>query len=215
MNKIEIGIDNYCSQELLKIADIQYYERGRYYHNYDHIKAMAGYFSEYFIPYDGNKLRVIIPAIVAHDIIYTGKDDEVDQSAEVFEFTMKHFLSEEEINFGKDLIMATKNHWTNDLNSFFCKIIKNVDIWELGSHPIIFNQNSDNLDRECASLFSNFHALDYEKKRINFLEHVLDKETIFFFDDRFPERTSKILWEKEFQARTNIANELRKLKEGD
>ena len=86
-----------------------YEEPGRYYHKLSHIASLIDLYSQY--EYKIHSKHVVILAILFHDIIYNPqRQDNEEESANLFKNLLQHFLPKSDIDKVYHYILVTKSH---------------------------------------------------------------------------------------------------------
>ncbi|PHQ30926.1 hypothetical protein CJ305_01485 [Leeuwenhoekiella nanhaiensis] len=180
-----------CWDQLFK----NYNHRSRHYHNIKHLEDMLLLLPE--VEQHIENKDAILFSIFYHDIIYkvTRKNNEY-KSAQIFR---EHIAPTKfkYVDNSFDQILATKHHeWSehNDTN-----ILLDLDLHVLGKSPEDYETYTENIRKEY-SIYPNFL---YQKGRIQVLKSFLDKEQLF--------KTPHFKEKYEFQAKTNLKAELKKL----
>lgn len=182
--------------EIFTLLGEQYKETTRYYHNWEHIKAMIK--GLYSYPEEINDTLSIELAIWFHDAIYVPlRKDNESRSAKFFYEQLSMYLPIERVRKVMSYIEATKSHSkTTDRD---LQVLLDLDLAILGQPSAIYQSYSQNV-REEFSYVPNFL---YKKGRKLVLKNFLDRTTIYqtsFFNEKLEE-----------QARKNINQELESL----
>jgi predicted metal-dependent HD superfamily phosphohydrolase len=167
----------------------------RFYHNLGHIAEMLRLIKshqEQIQDYES-----VCFAVWFHDVIYdTRRRDNEERSAEFAGEAMQHLHAPPEvIRRTKDLILATKRHQADGLNSD-AEVFLDADLSILGKPERVYLEYSKAIRREYAWVPESI----YREKRKEVLQGFLTRERIYFNDDmraRF-----------EAPARQNLAREL-------
>jgi predicted metal-dependent HD superfamily phosphohydrolase len=182
--------------EIFTLLGIQYKENTRYYHNWEHIKAMIK--GLYSYPNEINDTLSIELAIWFHDVIYVPlRKDNESRSAKFFYEQLSLYLPIERVRKIMNYIEATKSHSKTTDNDL--QVLLDLDLAILGQ-PKNSYQNYSNQIREEFGYVPNFL---YKRGRKLVLKSFLDKPTIY--------QTSFFKEELEEQARENIREELESL----
>lgn len=184
------------SIEIFTLLGTQYKENTRYYHNWQHIKAMLKGLDNY--SEEINDRMSVELAIWFHDAIYVPlRKDNESRSAKFFYQHLSKDLPQERVRKVMKYIEATKNHSkTNDKD---LQVLLDLDLAILGQSKNVY-QNYASQVREEFGYVPNFL---YKRGRKLVLKSFLDKPTIYqtlFFQEKLEE-----------QARENIRQELESL----
>ena len=194
---ISIGIKpEFCPYIFYNIIEKHYSEPTREYHNLNHVLRSRRLLDE-TSEYVQNKNNLAV-AIWFHDIIYdpAGQNNETN-SAEIATNCLKQYgnISNSEV---EKLILCTDyiSHKprTNDE-----MLMVDIDFSILGTDEKEYIQYSNGILKEREHL--NIKPEYYFEKRLQFLQHIINREKIFFtkcFKERFEEK-----------ARKNITNEIK------
>jgi predicted metal-dependent HD superfamily phosphohydrolase len=179
--------------EIFTLLGSQYKENTRFYHNWEHIKAMIKGLYDY--PEEINDILSIELAIWFHDAVYIPlRKDNESRSAKFFYEQLSLYLPIERVQKVMSYIEATKNHSkTTDRD---LQTLLDLDLAILGQSKNVY-QNYSNQIREEFGYVPNFL---YKRGRKLVLKNVLDRPIIYqtsFFNERL-----------EKQARENIKDEL-------
>lgn len=171
---------------------------GRYYHTLQHvIEMLASLQNHANLAILDWRRRALFAAAIYHDIVYNplAKDNE-EKSVELFkELSKDGDYSSEEIRFISALVMATKNHESDDpLHNLF----NDADLSILAAKPDRFNE----YERQIRAEYSFAPDALYNKGRGEFVQEMLSRPVIF---------TTKEYSEYETAARTNLTNLLNKI----
>lgn len=174
-----------------------YSEKGRFYHNLSHIKALLESSDSIKSIRDLAAVRL---AIWFHDVIYdTRKNDNEEQSAEMAAgFLDKLSVPTRTISAARDMILATKSHEA-DFLSQDAKVFLDLDLSILGASEEVYKAYSEAIRKEYAWV----PGFLYRRGRKKILESFLRREAIF--------QTDEMAARLETQARHNIENELGEL----
>ncbi|WP_375559164.1 hypothetical protein ACE193_15680 [Bernardetia sp. OM2101] len=182
--------------EIFTLLGIQYKENTRYYHNWEHIKAMIKGLYNY--PEEINDTLSIELAIWFHDAIYVPlRKDNESRSAKFFQEQLSLYLPIERVRKVMNYIEATKNHSkTSDRD---LQVLLDLDLAILGQSKTVYQNYSEQV-REEFGYVPNFL---YKRGRKLVLKNFLDRSTIY--------QTSFFKEQLEEQARENIREELESL----
>lgn len=179
-------------------ADLKkrYSEKGRYYHNLDHLAAMFRLFDEY-------KAHLQNPDIVAlasffHDVVYkaTRKDNEEASAIFAEKKLSEAGFSAEKTALVRDFILATKNHLLPENTHPDLAFLLDFDLATLGAPREVFEAYSQQIRRE----YAIYPDVLYRPGRRKALEHFLQRPFIFH---------TPVFREKlEQRARENIRREI-------
>jgi len=175
----------------------KYSEKGRYYHNLEHLENM-------FLELDSvqNKIQNftnISFSVFYHDVIYdaTSKSNE-EKSAEFAEISLKKLnIDPESIEKISEQIIATKFHHKSDDNDI--NYLLDADLSILGKDWETYFDYTQKIRKE----YSIYPDLLYKPGRKKVLKHFLELENIFK-TDYFKEKY-------EMRARKNILFEIERL----
>lgn len=183
--------------KLFELVARHYSEKGRFYHNLSHIKALLE--SSDSIKSIEDRAAVDL-AIWFHDVIYkTRKNDNEEKSAEMAAISLgKLSVPPGIINTVRDMIIATKTHGADTLTKD-AKVFLDLDLSILGAREEIYKAYSDAIRKE----YSWVPGFLYRRGRRNILESFLKRESIYY--------TEEMAARYDAQARRNIENELREL----
>lgn len=172
-----------------------YSEKGRYYHNLSHIKALLE--SSDSISDIENRAAVRL-AIWFHDVIYeTAKSDNEEKSAEMAVSALSKFSAPANIiEAVRDMILATKTHAADSLTKD-AKIFLDLDLLILGTREEIYKAYSEAIRKEYSWVADPL----YRNGRRKILESFLARKSIYFTED--------LATRYDMQARHNIESELR------
>lgn len=189
----------YCdinyADELFNNLILQYSNKNRHYHNYNHIEKMLSLSEEF-----SNKLidiEVLQLSIFYHDIIYNSlsKTNELDSAKMAIEQLSKTTFSAEKIKLVEQFILSTQKHYPliedSDLSFFL-----DFDLSILGAEKSIYEKYAKNIKDEYKWVPSYL----YKKNRKKVLHHFLEREQIYF-TEIFKNKYEKI-------ARENIKFEI-------
>jgi len=178
----------------------RYTEKGRHYHNFDHLKNM---FSELDKVKDEIKRYDIISfSVFYHDVIYDASSKSNEEKSA--RFSEKHLQQiDAEVGFIEKIsqqIMATKFHeesGDNDTN-----YLVDADLSVLGQEPENYKDYTQKIRKE----YSIYPDFLYNPGRRKVLRHFLESESIF--------KTEYFREKYEQQARKNILSEIEYLNLG-
>ena len=184
------------SLEIFTLLGTQYKEPTRYYHNWEHIKAMIKGLDSY--PEEINDRLSIELAIWFHDAIYVPlRKDNESRSAKFFYEQLAANLPIERVRKVMTYIEATKSHSkTTDKD---LQVLLDLDLAILGQSKTVY-KNYSNQVREEFGYVPNFL---YKRGRKLVLKSFLDRSVIY--------QTSFFREQLEEQARENISEELESL----
>ena len=190
--------DKNLKDESFQILKEKYSEKGRFYHNLSHVKALLNIFQtlNYKIQ-DHNGIQF---SIWFHDVIYnTKRNDNEEESAKLASETLGRLnVNIKTIEFVKDLILATKDHSGWNLSEDG-KLFLDMDLAILGTKKEIYLEYSKAIREE----YSWVPGLLYRRGRKKVLKSFIERERIYFTEEmkeRFEE-----------QARKNIHHEMKTL----
>ena len=190
----DVGLRDESFQTLKEM----YSEKGRFYHNLSHIKALL-----HLLEARKNKLHdhnAIRFAIWFHDAVYnTKRSDNEEKSAELAsEILGRLNVNMETTGYVRDLILATKDHNGGNLQAD-AKLFLDMDLAILGVAKEIYVNYSKAIREE----YSWVPGVLYRRSRKKILRSFIEKERIYYTDEmnkRF-----------EAQARMNINGEIESL----
>jgi predicted metal-dependent HD superfamily phosphohydrolase len=164
---------------IVELYDRLYFEYSawkRHYHNLSHVysllKLSEQYRSELKNPF------IVDLAIWFHDIVYdSSKKDNELQSAILFEELMQPFLTKEEIEQVKSLIMSTYGHKPLIPDDIDHQYFLDFDLSILAADKETYNIYSDAIKDEYKSLFP---FLVYKGGRKKVLQSFLDRKMLYF-----------------------------------
>lgn len=182
--------------EIFNLLGSQYKEDTRYYHNWEHIKAMLKGLDNY--PDEINDRLSIELAIWFHDVIYVPlRKDNESRSAKFFYEQLSSYLPVERTRKIMSYIEATKSHQkTTDRD---LQVLLDLDLAILGQSKTVYQKYAAQV-REEFGYVPNFL---YKRGRKLVLKSFLDRAAIYqtpFFREKLEE-----------QARENIKKELEEL----
>jgi predicted metal-dependent HD superfamily phosphohydrolase len=182
--------------EIFTLLGTQYKENTRYYHNWDHIKAMIKGLDNY--PEEINDRLSIELAIWFHDAIYVPlRKDNESRSAKFFYEQLSTYLPIERVRKVMTYIEATKSHTkTTDRD---LQLLLDLDLAILGQPSTVYQNYSKNIREEFGYAPDIFYKIG--RKRV--LKKFLDLSNIY--------QTSFFREQLEEQARENIRVELESL----
>lgn len=194
----------------------RYSEKGRHYHNIDHIYKMCSLLEKYKKKIKGMEYEWIFFAIVYHDIIYKPKNNNNEAASSVYfkKIVLKYFdISKsmlgdnvEELvnnayftNYVSKAIMATthKGLFMDGINPSIALML-DFDLSVLSSTKEEYEEYSKNIRKE----YKMFSDILYYPNRAVVLQSFLNKPRIYL---------SKEFKSREKKARKNIENEIKKL----
>jgi pantetheine-phosphate adenylyltransferase len=153
---------------------------GRYYHTIQHVVEMVKSLlmnSTTISLFDWRR-RAMFYAALYHDIVYNplAKDNE-EKSVELFkEMAQDQHLTSEEVRYISALIMATKNHESDDESrNFFI----DADLSILAAPEDRFNE----YERQIRAEYSMAPDQIYNKGRAEFIDEMLARPTIFLTEN--------------------------------
>ncbi|CAD7799920.1 hypothetical protein CHRY9390_00556 [Chryseobacterium aquaeductus] len=175
----------------------KYSEKGRYYHNKEHLENM---FCELELVKDKiQNFKNITFSVFYHDVIYdaTSKLNE-EKSAEFAKIKLEKLgLNTNDIAEISKQILATKSHKKSENDDI--NYLLDADLSVLGKDPETYLEYTKNIRRE----YSIYPDFLYKPGRKKVLQHFLELDSIFKTED-FIERY-------EIQAKENISMELNDL----
>ncbi len=182
--------------EIFTLLGTQYKESTRYYHNWNHIKAMIKGLDNY--PEEINDRLSIELAIWFHDAIYVPlRKDNESRSAKFFYEQLSTYLPIERVRKVMTYIEATKSHAkTTDRD---LQLLLDLDLAILGQPSTVYQKYSKNIREE----FGYAPDILYKIGRKRVLKKFLDLSSIY--------QTSFFREQLEEQARENIRVELESL----
>ncbi|WP_261512882.1 HD domain-containing protein [Chryseobacterium paludis] len=179
---------------LWKEIETQYSQKGRHYHNLEHLNTM---FSELeMVKINISHFSNISFSVFYHDIIYdaSSKANE-EKSAELATFRLQRLnVDQKSIEQISEQILATKAHQRSNDND--TNYLLDADLSILGKDIETYLDYTKKIRKE----YSIYPDLLYKPGRKKVLKHFLELENIFktdYFKDRY-----------EKQARINIEHEL-------
>ncbi|MBT2620496.1 hypothetical protein [Chryseobacterium sp. ISL-6] len=182
---------------LWKEIETQYSQKGRHYHNLEHLNTM---FSELeMVKINISHFSNISFSVFYHDVIYdaSSKANE-EKSAELATFRLQRLnVDQKSIEQISEQILATKAHQRSNDND--TNYLLDADLSILGKDIETYLDYTKKIRKE----YSIYPDLLYKPGRKKVLKHFLELENIFktdYFKDRY-----------EKQARINIEHELDKL----
>lgn len=183
-----------------------YTEKGRFYHNFDHIKQCLTLLDS--LPdsdYLNEVNRIAIEfAIWFHDIVYnTTTSTNEEDSAFLFRNAFGVLKIENDYNWKNDvqyMILQTTHNATNGNNDPVTQLFLDIDLSILSQESDIFNEYELNIRKEY-----EWVPLDvYREKRAEILEQFLQRSKIYLSDP---------LQQYDAQARANLARSIAVLKQ--
>lgn len=167
----------------------------RFYHNLQHLQEITDFIETSNIPldYPGE----VLFALLFHDVVYDSKaSDNEEQSAEAAVRSLTEMnISKESIERVSQLILATKKHLPI-VGLKDSLIFLDADLSILSSTPERYTQYAEAIRKE----YSWVPHTDYCTKRAEVMRGFLNREKIYFYSEKYPER--------EDQARRNISFEI-------
>lgn len=132
-------------KEMLKLIMDKYSEPHRYYHSLQHISELYNKLSLWTL--NQNHQRIIVMAIVFHDIIYDPMaPDNEEKSNELF---LKYYTNAYEAERISKLILATKNHSEHKVGEDpLLDIFLDLDLSILGASALEYNNYEKNIREE-------------------------------------------------------------------
>ena len=193
----------YTSETVIKNESFQmlkekYSEKGRFYHNPSHVKALLNLCESLTNKVqDYNAVRF---AIWFHDVVYdTTRSDNEEESARVAsEMLSKLQVNKETIECIQQMILATKTHSGRNLLDD-AKLFLDMDLAILGTSEEIYKEYSKAIREE----YSWASESMYRNGRKKILESFIRREKIYLTDEM------EVRYEK--KARENIINEINSL----
>lgn len=175
-----------------------YADKGRAYHNADHISAFLNWITTLQNHFD--QTQPAIWAAIFHDVIYLPgrKDNESRSAQEAIRVLSNSGISQNELNWIEDAILRTANHDGKGANSDTLLFL-DIDLSILGAAPVVYENYTRQIRRE----YSKIPWFLYKSGRKQVLQHFLERETIYFspyFQENF-----------EFQAKENVRKEIQLL----
>ncbi|MEC3875892.1 HD domain-containing protein [Chryseobacterium salviniae] len=166
----------------------KYVEKGRYYHNFEHLKNM---FSELDKVKDEIKnFQIISFSVFYHDVIYDASSKSNEEKSA--QFSEKHLrqlgLGFEFIERVSDQIMATKFHQESGDND--TNYLVDADLLILGQEPEKYKDYTQKVRKEYA-IYPDFL---YNPGRKKVLEYFLELESIFkteYFQNKYEQQAKK------------------------
>jgi predicted metal-dependent HD superfamily phosphohydrolase len=193
-----------CTKPLFELAYESYQSPGRVYHAWPHVLDCASKLHSFSC----ERARSVFLALVFHDAVYVAGDStNEDRSAEMAIDALRNHssLSESERAEVGRFIRATKHHSiASNENSADLRVVLDIDMSILGETPRAYRAYSEGVRREYCPAATSIRV--FNAGRAAFLSSVLEQPTIF----QTPMAIAR--WER--QARENIEQELRALKEG-
>ncbi|EOQ96953.1 hypothetical protein LEP1GSC195_2621 [Leptospira wolbachii serovar Codice str. CDC] len=180
-----------------------YSEPHRTYHSLNHLYQMLGEFDS--VSKELQDPEIALFALFYHDLIYdvTSKTNE-EESAKIAKDRLSELgISQERIEICIEHILATKSHRLGDKCHPDTSFFLDIDISILGSEESKYYKYAKNIRKE----YSIFSSEDYQKGRIQVLNHFIENirlfHTDFFFD------------EYEMRSRHNVKLEIHSLQKGE
>lgn len=169
---------------------------GRYYHNFEHVKACLGVFRQF--RHLAQRPHEIEIAIWFHDAVYdTRRDDNESRSADWATAYLNGHGAEESVTARiAGMIRATKHHETNDEDT---ALLLDVDLSILGMPPDVFAAYDVAIRRE----FEWVPEAQFRDGRVRVLTGFLRRDRIF--------RTESMFERYESQAKANLAQAVESL----
>ncbi len=177
-----------------------YNEKGRYYHNANHISSLllkADKITAEFSYSDD-----LIFAIFYHDIIYKplSKTNEEDSANFAISALSKLNFPQKRIEKVAHIIRRTKNHFFREEGeSIDLQLMLDLDLMSLGGSPENYDINTKNIRKEYKIVPETL----FRAGRKKVLKQFLDAQAIF--------RTPYFYEKYELQARLNLQHEIKKL----
>lgn len=185
------------ADRLLTRLEDRYHQRGRHYHDLNHVAAMAtlaARFRHLFL--DRSTVSL---AIWYHDAVYRSRrSDNEEASAQLAASDLGPLIPTHAVEAVRELILETKTHQPNpnqpDSGPFL-----DLDLAILGSAPLVYDLYADAIRAE----YRWVPAFIYRTKRAEVLRMFLARPTIYF--------TAELRARWESSARENLVRELRML----
>lgn len=183
----------FCSEKyfdnIVKVVKPYYEHKGRYYHNWDHIREGLSDIDTTYgndQTYSINTYELVISWMM-HDIIYDVNSDTNEEDSVILAIKILSDLAPlTQCPELSEHIMSTKSHekTDNDISNIIC----DLDLMRLGSDWDTFLQNSDNVYLEYESKVSSME--EFTKHRVAFFENLLKDtaDTGIFKNERFISR---------------------------
>lgn len=173
----------------------EYSAWSRHYHNLSHIYSLLN-LSELYRS-DLKDPNLVDLAIWFHDAVYdSSKKDNEQQSAILFEDLMQQFLTIQDLEQVKSLILSTSKHIPLKPEDSDHQYFLDFDLAILSSDKLTYSAYSDAIREEYNSLFT---FLVYNGGRKKVLKSFLDRESLYFstyFKENFESEARKNLeWE--------------------
>ncbi len=144
------------AQDVLNLLKYRYNEKGRFYHNLEHIYEVIDYMNK--IKWEVSDFEML--AAIFHDIV---KDDE-KASVHVMKTVCYGFIEQSIINLAQELILKTRDHSIDT-------ILNKADIYSMLQGDIIkMIENEYKLFKE----YQKYDFKDYINNRIKFLNNFRD-----------------------------------------
>ena len=190
-------VDSNSSQKLWEELENKYSEKGRHYHNLNHLQDLYDQLVK--VKSKISNWNIILFTLFYHDVIYksTKKNNE-EESAKLASKRMAEIgLTNSEIELCSNQILATKSHIESidsDTNYF-----TDADLSILGRSRENYNEYCKKIRKE----YSIYPKFMYNKGRKQVVKHFLSMERIY--------KTEEFYSEFEEQAKLNLEAELETL----
>lgn len=181
----------------------RYSESHRTYHNLNHLYQMLGEFDS--VSKELQDPEIALFALFYHDLIYdvASKTNE-EESAKIAKDRLSELgISQKRIEICIEHILATKSHRLGDKCHPDTSYFLDIDISILGSEESKYYEYAKNIRKE----YSIFSREDYQKGRIQVLNHFIENIRLFHTDIFFDEY--------EMRSRHNVKLEIHSLQKGE
>ncbi|MBM9548965.1 hypothetical protein JWG40_18200 [Leptospira sp. 201903074] len=191
------------AQSLWEEIQSHYSEPHRTYHNLNHLYQMLGEYDS--VSTELQDPEITLFALFYHDLIYdvSSKTNE-EESAKIAKERLSELrIATERIETCIEEILATKSHRLGDRCHPDTSYFLDIDISILGSEEIKYYEYAKNIRKE----YSIFSREDYQKGRIQVLDHFVENIRLFhtdFFFDKY-----------EIKSRHNVKLEIHSLQKGE
>ena len=190
---------------------VRYEEKHRAYHTLEHLTEMFGYFSEHEAKLANPEL--VAMAIFFHDIVYDPRAappaNENDSAREFERFALevqsasaRHLLDSRSVVQVSQWISQTATHACDPKDSSDCRLFMDMDMAILGQSRRRYRRYTAQVQHE----FSHIPVALYAAARSTFLVQLATQASIF--------ATDAFRRKYEAQARSNIAFEIKQLRDG-
>lgn len=176
---------NNAFQALVK----RYSEKGRFYHNLSHVKALLDLFESLEDKIQNH--NAVKFSIWFHDIVYNAKRNDNEKESAKFAYAALGILrvNAKTRKIVRDLILATQSHDGKNLSAD-AKLFLDMDLAILGAKKEIYKKYSGAIREEYSWADESMYRAGRKKALMSFME----RESIYFTDEmkkRFDKQAKK------------------------